>query len=465
MSVLSSQGTTRNRRRRRRDRSGSAVRRRSLDNLRIPAQHDLMPVCSATSSGGRRLFRLLSASIVLPGAAVEAVSLLDLHVKRKSGRDVVDSGISAVGGTASSSGHAHVRESNQQAALHSIIAAGGEEDDSKKVKQPTIKGFVYPYYGPQAFSDKAHPHNPWVRNAGMSPVAADMDVEAPMDRLHPSDKGPDILGKNHEPYSDFPLEQESAICRNAMETELANRVVVAPKDDFPGSGMENSNFYPLQSPYDTVKLPVVASMDRINQGYARFLNQLRAREKVRQQGVDRVTGFKSADNNNDQMITYSEFEAILKNQFGKATDETQELWNEHKVVGGSTMTPTSFMKLYSTGFDTNLHSRNRADFRSSLTLNCPVRVGQWGNLAVSGGQAGHRGAHQAQGVGRKFRQPGPHGHRTQVRRRVHAAHQQRHNRGKRRDWSLVRLEQVLQRKSEDQRVPGSQPGVSAAVDR
>ncbi len=188
-----------------------------------------------------------------------------------------------------------------------------------------------------------------------------------------SNRGVDILPPTGVHANTFPMEAE-AVCRDAMETELEHRTIIARDDRLRSAASGNGLLagiipgmvasgavsdastdnekrlgsvehqatlaynYPLQSPFDAVyPNPPVAPLDAISPDYARFLNQLRKREKNRQEGVDRVQSFKNTDANADSMITFGEFKNLLVGKYGKAEDETQELWNLHKVPGGETM--------------------------------------------------------------------------------------------------------------------------------
>eukprot|EP00929_Paragymnodinium_shiwhaense_P013716 TRINITY_DN121564_c0_g1_i1.p1 TRINITY_DN121564_c0_g1~~TRINITY_DN121564_c0_g1_i1.p1 ORF type:complete len:555 (-),score=90.21 TRINITY_DN121564_c0_g1_i1:76-1740(-) len=220
------------------------------------------------------------------------------------------------------------------------------------------------------------------------------------DYIPPTHIMPDYIPPNYAPPT-FPADE--ALTVNVHDNPLIDmndRTVMARADVLRKVGFVPPwadarkaalNNYPLTAPADRMSgdgtdgAYVTAHADRVPEMVARFLTESHKRNIQVRDFKAQVGAFKTADANQDGVISEEEFLAEVVTKQGKADEEGRKLWNKFHTSGGGFMTRAEYERLARTGFDVGAISRNVTGVLTPSAVpggaSLSIDRGFWGNGA------------------------------------------------------------------------------------
>jgi len=338
-----------------------------------------------------------------------------------------------------------VRRRNVAVALSVVAAWGGVAEaasvglrgnnvGSARGKQPEIVGKGSPAWFGRSFGDSPVAINVWA-DSGLNSLPASvlgtLDPTAPLDRVDaPSRLGSHITGSEPiaptkvmwgesdtapAPYTmpdyvppnyvtpTFPADEGLPVnVHDKPDVPIENRNVVARADILRNAGFQPPwddtgrkaavKNYPLVAPGDRMEgadvngIYPVAKADRIPDNVARFLTESHTQNVKARDFRAQTTAFRTADVNQDGVISEEEFNEELVGRQGKSDAEMRALWNQFHTAGGATMSRGEYERLARTGFDVG--SIPRQNVTAVLTpsavpggASLSIDRGFWGNGA------------------------------------------------------------------------------------
>jgi len=272
---------------------------------------------------------------------------------------------------------------------------------------PADASVVSGHYFGLHFHDSPAAVNPWVTEKSAR-IVDDLDPVAPLDRMDKTLRtsytgaAPVTPGKSEAaigytqpdfvpPYlhpRPFPKEIPPRDA-NGIMIPLEDQVVVAHEDRLRSHGnMQNMldplNMYPLVAPAEKINPGPwpVATLDAVPATYDKFFDQSQQRDYERKNAKKLVDAFTRVDEDKDQAISHTEFEAEVKGHQKKTDDQAQVLWNQYHTSEDPDMSRSEFYALAKTGFDLGKKFVNRTDISSTLTPPNSINMGFWGGGAA-----------------------------------------------------------------------------------
>jgi len=291
------------------------------------------------------------------------------------------------------------------------------------ITQPR-RGLVYtpvsawdgPRWGGYTFDNSPAAFNPWSAPLPIPEhILGDLEPVAPLDRvdhagidsysgaapLQPSQRLADARNIQNPMASDwvpplhrpvtFPGEHGPAdAAPDDPSVPLREKNVVPRMDvlrpkygtmDYAWSHFVNPAFnYPGVAPADKVPGEPVATGDTVPARFAKFVDQVHARNMKAKQGKMVGQVFNNSDLDQDGAVSPGEFARVLQGQQNKSSEESDRLWNKYHTSPGTDMTKDEFKSLADGGFD--LGAIPRDDIGTVLAPPGLLSRGFWGSGAA-----------------------------------------------------------------------------------
>jgi len=138
--------------------------------------------------------------------------------------------------------------------------------------------------------------------------------------------------------------------------------------------------YPGVAPGDKTAGEPVATGDTVPDKFARFADQVYARNQKSKLGKMVEQVFNNSDLDQDGSVSPEEFGKVLQGQQNKSSGEADRLWNKYHTSPGADMTKDEFLRLARSGFDLGAIPRN--DIGTVLAVPGLLARGFWGSGAA-----------------------------------------------------------------------------------